>query len=76
MGSPHIKNVAISLTVPIGFLIGGGAGTAGLGLAGEAKAFFLGFILLGGIVSAGAGLVRFLKLAEDKKSSPQPKRIP
>jgi len=67
IGSPHIKNVAISLTVPLGFLIGGGAGTAGLGLAGEAKLFFLGFIVLGGFISGGAGLVRYLKLADEKR---------
>jgi len=62
-----MKNVAVSLTVPIGFLIGGGAGTACLGVAGEAKLFFLGFILFGGLISGGAGLVRYLKLADEKK---------
>ena len=67
VGSPHMKNVAVSLTVPIGFLIGGGAGTACLGVAGEAKLFFLGFILFGGLISGGAGLERYLKLADEKK---------
>ncbi len=66
-GSPQIKNVAVSLTVPIGFLIGGGAGTAGLGIAGEAHVFFLGFILFGVLIFIGAGLVRFLKLTGDRK---------
>ncbi len=63
IGAPHIKNVAISLTVPLGFLIGGGVGTAALGLAGEAGLFYLGFILLGGIVAVGSLLVRYLKMA-------------
>jgi len=67
IGSPHIKNVAISLTVPLGFLIGGGAGTAGLGLAGEEKLFFLGFIVFGGLISGGAALVRYLKLADGQR---------
>ncbi|MBM4338213.1 MAG: MFS transporter [Deltaproteobacteria bacterium] len=67
VGSPHMKNVAVSLTVPLGFLIGGGAGTACLGVAGEAKLFFLGFILFGGLISGGAGLVRYLKLVDDKR---------
>jgi len=67
VGSPHMKNVAVSLTVPLGFLIGGGAGTACLGVAGEAKLFFLGFILFGGLISGGAGLVRYLKLTDDKR---------
>jgi NNP family nitrate/nitrite transporter-like MFS transporter len=67
IASPHIKYVAISLTVPLGFLIGGGAGTAGLGLAGEAKLFFLGFICFGGLISGGAALVRYLKLVDGQR---------
>ncbi len=66
IGSPLMKNVAVSLTVPIGFLLGGGAGTAGLGIAGEHGLFFLGFILFGAIVAGGAVWVRFLKLAGEK----------
>lgn len=65
IGSPHIKNVAVSLTVPLGFLIGGGAGTAALGLAGEAGLFYLGFILLGGIIAVGSLSVRYLSLASE-----------
>ncbi|MBS3906406.1 MAG: MFS transporter [Syntrophaceae bacterium] len=67
IGSPHLKNVAVSLTVPLGFLIGGGVGTAGLGLAGEAKLFFLGFIVFGGLIFGGGGLVKYLKLADEKR---------
>ncbi|MCX8118361.1 MAG: MFS transporter [Desulfobacterota bacterium] len=62
IGSPRTKNLTVSLTVPIGFLIGGGVGTAGLGLIGEAGAFGLGFVLFGGIVGGGAFLVRYLRL--------------
>jgi NNP family nitrate/nitrite transporter-like MFS transporter len=62
IGSPRMKNVAVSLTVPMGFLIGGGAGTAALGLAGEAGFFYLGFILFGGVIAGGSLLVRYLKL--------------
>jgi NNP family nitrate/nitrite transporter-like MFS transporter len=65
IGSPQMKNVAVSLTVPMGFFLGGGAATIGLGLAGEAKLFYLGFILLGGLVCGGAALVRYLKLTGD-----------
>lgn len=67
IGSPSMKNVAVSLTVPMGFLIGGGAFTAGLGLAGEAGLFFLGFILFGGIISSGALLVPYLRKAEESR---------
>jgi len=67
IGSPPMKNVAVSLTVPMGFLLGGGAFTAGLGLAGEAGLFYLGFILFGGIIAAGVLLVPYLKKAEEKR---------
>ncbi|MDI7259518.1 MAG: MFS transporter [Thermodesulfobacteriota bacterium] len=65
--SPQIKNVAVSLTVPLGFFIGGGAITAGLGLLGEAGLFFLGFILFGGLLFAGAALTRYLDLDENQR---------
>jgi len=61
IGSPSMRSVAVSLTVPIGFLLGGGVFTAGLGLAGEEGLFSVGFILFGGIISAGALLVTYLK---------------
>ncbi len=65
IGSPRIKNLAVSLTVPLGFLIGGGVGTASLGLAGEAGFFYLGFILFGGIIGVGSLLVSYLKLSSE-----------
>lgn len=61
-GPLHLKSLAVSITVPIGFFVGGGVVTAGLGLAGEGQLFPLGFVLLGGLVSAGAGLARYLRL--------------
>jgi len=61
IGSDKIKNVAVSLTVPFGFLIGGGAIPAGIGFLGEWGAFDLGFILLGGLVLTGVFLVRYLR---------------
>ncbi len=64
IGTPQMKNIAVSLTVPIGFLIGGGAGTAGLGLAGEAGLFYLGFIFFGGIIGAGSLFVSYLRLSK------------
>jgi len=64
MASPSIKNVAVSLTVPVGFLLGGGAIPAGIGLIGETGLFFLGFIILGGLLLASVILVRYLELSE------------
>lgn len=61
ISSPSIKNVAVSFTVPVGFLLGGGAIPAGIGLIGEAGSFFLGFIILGGLLIGSIVLVRYLK---------------
>jgi len=63
--SPNVRNVAISLTTPISFFIGGGAIPAGLGLIGEMGSFSLGFILLGGLLFGGVILARYLKLTDD-----------
>jgi NNP family nitrate/nitrite transporter-like MFS transporter len=65
IGSPHFRNVAVSLTAPVGIIIGGGAVTAGFGVIGEAGLFYLGFILFGGFLLIGAGLVRYLKFTND-----------
>jgi NNP family nitrate/nitrite transporter-like MFS transporter len=64
MGSPSIKNVAVSLTIPVSFLLGGGAIPAGIGLIGEAGLFFFGFVILGGLLLASVILVRYLKFPD------------
>ena len=64
MGSPSFKNVAVSFTVPFGFLLGAGAIPAGIGFIGEAGSFSLGFTILGGLFFAGFILVRYLKLTD------------
>jgi NNP family nitrate/nitrite transporter-like MFS transporter len=64
MGSPSIKNVAVSLTIPVSFLLGGGAIPAGIGLIGEAGSFFFGFIILGELLLASVILVRYLKFSD------------
>ncbi len=65
IGSGRIKNVAVSLTVPVGFLIGGGVIVAGLGVMGERGSFSLGFILFGVILLSGVLLARSLKFSKD-----------
>lgn len=65
IGSTKIKNVAVSLTVPVGFLLGGGVIAAGIGIMGEMGSFSLGFILFGGILLLGFLLARSLRFAKD-----------
>ncbi len=65
IGPRSIKNLAISFTVPIAFLIGGGVIPAGIGLFGEKGSFSTGFIVLGGGVFIGSFLVQYLKFSRE-----------
>jgi NNP family nitrate/nitrite transporter-like MFS transporter len=64
IGSGRLKNVGVSLTVPVGFLLGGGVIAAGLGIMGEMGSFALGFILFGVVLLSGVLLARSLKIAK------------
>ncbi len=68
MGSASTKNVVVSLTVPIGFLVGGGAIPAGIGLIGEIESFSTGFVLFGGFLLVGSFLTQSLKLPESSSN--------
>ena len=65
IGGPQFKSIAVSLTMPVSFLLGGGAIPAMIGFIGEVRSFSIGFIILGGILLGGAILVRYLKFAKD-----------
>jgi len=65
IGGPKFKNIAVSLTMPVSFLLGGGAIPAMIGLIGQARSFSMGFLILGGILLGGAILVRYLRFAKD-----------
>jgi NNP family nitrate/nitrite transporter-like MFS transporter len=65
IGSGRIRNVAVSLTVPFGFLLGGGAIAAGIGVMGEIRSFALGITLFGGLLFAGVFLASRLKFTKD-----------
>jgi NNP family nitrate/nitrite transporter-like MFS transporter len=65
IGSGKIKNVAVSLTLPIGFLIGGGAIAAGIGVMGEMGSFSSGIALFGCLLFGGVVLVQFLKFKNE-----------
>jgi len=64
IGSPSFKNVAVSFTIPFGFLLGAGAIPAGIGFIGEVGSFSLGFTILGGLFFGGFILVRYLKFTD------------
>lgn len=58
------RNVAVSFTVPVGFLLGGGAIPVFVGVMGDAGSFGLGFTWVGALILAGAVLALFLRLPD------------
>ena len=58
------RNVAISLTIPIAFVIGGGAVPALIGIMADKGYFAWGISLSGALIMAGFFLSLFLKLSE------------
>lgn len=61
ISSPRIKNVTVSLTLPVAYLLGGGAIPAVIGVMGERSSFHLGFIMVGILLFGGLWLLRFLR---------------
>ncbi|MCP4579582.1 MAG: MFS transporter [Deltaproteobacteria bacterium] len=61
IGPPNARNVAVSLTVPAAFLVGGGAIPMGIGMMGDAGFFALGVSVAGGLILSGAILALFYK---------------
>lgn len=57
----ELHNVAVSITIPAGYLIGGGLLPAGLGALGERGMFWLGYLILGLIAAAAIGVSRMLQ---------------
>ena len=61
IGPPNARNVAVSLTIPAAFLVGGGAIPMGIGMMGDAGFFALGVSAAGGLILSGAILALFYK---------------
>ncbi len=64
ISTPENRNVAISLTIPIAFVIGGGAVPALIGIMADKGYFAWGISLSGVLIIAGFFLSLFLKLSE------------
>ncbi len=56
------RNIVVSFTVPIAFLIGGGLVPTLIGFIGDISTFASGIILIGGIIMTGTLITRFLKI--------------
>ena len=64
---PNARNLAVSFSVPFGFLIGGGAIPTFIGAMGDAGSFATGFTITGALIIAGGLLALLLKLPDAKK---------
>jgi NNP family nitrate/nitrite transporter-like MFS transporter len=61
VSSAGARNLTVSLTIPVAFLLGGGAAPALIGFMGEFYSFGWGIALLGGLImtgSIGSGFIR------------------
>ncbi len=65
IGSKEIRNIAVSFTIPIAFLVGGGVVPNIIGLLGEKGFFSTGFIIAGGLILSGTIIPFFLKFQKD-----------
>ena len=61
---PQNRGLAVSLAIPVGFMIGAGLVPTGIGFLGDAGQFKLGFILLGVFILSGSILLRFVRLRD------------
>jgi MFS transporter, NNP family, nitrate/nitrite transporter len=62
IGPPSARNIIVSLTIPVAFVLGGGTIPIGIGMMADAGLFDLGIALTGGLILIGFVLALFLKL--------------
>jgi NNP family nitrate/nitrite transporter-like MFS transporter len=65
--SPGARNLAIAVTVPFGYVVGGGAIPTLIGITGDAGSFAFGFVLTGAFITIGGVLALVLNLPEVDK---------
>lgn len=58
------RNLTVSLTIPLAFLMGGGATPAMIGFIGDIHSFGLGIALVGGLIMTGSIFTGFVKLRD------------
>ena len=60
----HGRNLAVALSVPLGFVVGGGAIPTFIGVMGDAGSFATGLIVTGALITFGGVLALRLKLPD------------
>ena len=62
--APRLRNIAVSLIVPLAFVVGGGLAPIFIGYIGDRHSFAIGIMICGGLIAMGsfyAGLLKFHK---------------
>jgi len=59
---PSARNLAVAFSVPVGYIIGGGAVPTFIGTMGDAGSFASGFVVTGFLIAAGGLLSTGLRL--------------
>ena len=70
IGPPNTRNVAVSLTIPAAFILGGGVVPTSIGLLADAGRFAFGFFVVGIITLSAVLLSLFLKLSGEANQPP------
>lgn len=60
IGPRETRNIAVSITIPFAFLVGGGILPTLIGILGDAGAFGLGIVIVGGLILLASILPRYL----------------
>jgi len=60
IGTDETRNIAVSITIPCAFLIGGGMLPILIGILGDAGAFGWGIVMVGGLIILASILPRYL----------------
>lgn len=60
IGPHETRNIAVSITIPFAFLIGGGILPILIGILGDAGEFGLGIVMVGALIILAAILPRYL----------------
>ncbi len=69
VSSPRERNIMVSLTIPIAFLLGGGGAPTLIGFVGDISSFGIGIALVGGLIMIGSIFSGYIKLRDQTRTS-------
>ncbi|MGD8411309.1 MAG: MFS transporter, partial [Desulfobacterales bacterium] len=62
--APRLRNIAVSLIIPLAFVAGGGLAPVFIGFIGDAHSFSLGIMICGGLIFIGSFFTGWLTFHE------------